>query len=460
MTGPSAGASSPGRCSWAGVCRLPLGRAARRQPRRRDRPGAGVRHGRASDGPAHPRAAAGPGARRVRWLTWAAARASRSRSGRQARLRPGHRLRPASPHGDRGHPRGARANAIGSSGSSALTCAKRPAPGAHRTANLVRPLLLRLASSTSGAGAHDLSGAARGGGGRGGAALAPMDEEWRLGAAGWSALLLVSWTAAVSAHRFSGSGIGPSRSAVGGAHPVAHLGSTSRPELLSNRAEARSHSAAPVGQYSRGRTRTALRTSCSSEASSPSAIACPSRLPITGRLLWACQDRAARGVRRAVHWQSSRLRAPPPTTWTSRGDSPVTVARSSIVYLNLSARLSRMQRRRRGRLLRHGLTRVGFELADAVGHRAGSEQCRIVGIDEGLEGGSSSASPTNSSYQILPRSPGTPALVHEARGRSHCGGAARSPVDPALVRKVGGECAVVDQGARRARRRRATSHPR
>src|SRR5207248_1324055 len=77
-------------------------------------------------------------------------------------------------------------------------------------------------------------------------------------------------------------------------------------------------------------------------ASSPSAIACTTMLPIA--VASSGPASTGRPVASAVQRQRSSFRAPPPTTWISGGDEPVAPSSSPIVCRYFNARLSKMQR--------------------------------------------------------------------------------------------------------------------
>src|SRR5207247_7114326 len=116
-----------------------------------------------------------------------------------------------------------------------------------------------------------------------------------------------------------------------------------RVERVSNRCRASGQAALSRGSKVTGakERRTTARAS-SMDESSPRAITWTSRFPRSVASYGPA--RTGSPVASAVNWQSSELRAPPPTIWIAGGVAPVAADSERIARPCPSARLARMQR--------------------------------------------------------------------------------------------------------------------
>ena len=192
--------------------------------------------------------------------------------------------------------------------------------------------------------------------------------------------------------------------------------------------------------------RTTSRAS-SSDASSPSAIACTSEVP-DERSPPPGPASTGRPAASAVHRQSSSFRAPPPTTWSSVGASPVDLAKQIHDYRVLEREALEDAAGDGARLLGRGLAVSAQKLARyAPACRPGPTKRASSGSMSERSGGAASASATSSSNERSRPSELPSVRRHSCSSQSPVTLRSRRkvPADAALVRQVGGEGLVVDQ---------------
>ena len=185
------------------------------------------------------------------------------------------------------------------------------------------------------------------------------------------------------------------------------------------------------------RRRSWVRATRARRSSSPPLTA-PAARPWTSTLPRAVASTGpattGRPVRSARAWQRRAFWLPPPTTWTCRTVRPDSVAAVASASAYAAARLSTMERTRRGGVGRRGDVVLGAPRGDAAGHVARRHEARVLDVEDGDRSGDVGGGREQRAEVVAtPRPQG----LAEQPGAHHVGEEADGAVDAALVGEVG-----------------------